>query len=170
MGPFKQDLSKAAHDVSVSVGTGGWEGGSEDTWATTFRNGPEALSVIAKHAKAHDQDAAIVMKGARKGDPGAVPHQRLRFDRFLDGDTMRGVEADLVGNGIGGWTWTQESGNSVLVVQTISDWGGDPESDLASVQGLRAALGSVGINTRYQLDWMQVTIMERDTYDKFILD
>jgi hypothetical protein len=167
MAAFKRDLAGVAKDVDVSMGTGGWEGGEEPTWVTRYRNGPEALAVVARYAKKHNQDAAIIMKGARKGDPGAAPQQRLRFDRPLDEPAMRVVESQLVANGIGGWTWARDKGKTTLVIQTIPEWGGDPEKDISAIRGLREALSGLGVRTSYQTTYTQVTIMERGEYDQY---
>ena len=165
-----RDLSAVAKDVRLSMGTGGWEGGSEPTHICQFTNGAPALSVLAKYAKEHDQDAAIVMKGVSRNDPNAAPQQRLKFGRPLDEPAMRVVEKQLVSNGIGGWTWANDGGKTALVVQTIKQWGGSPEADLKAIQGLRDALNGLGANVRYGVSYTDVTVMERGGYDEFIKD
>jgi hypothetical protein len=170
MQALKADLEKVATNVSVEMGTGGWEGGEEPTHVTTFTDGPQAMSVLAKYAKTHNQDAAIVMKAARKGDPGAAPQQRLKFQRPLDAPAMRVVESQLVANGIGGWTWANDGGKSTLIVQTIPVWGGDAQNDLAAVQGLRAAMQGLGVQTSYNQAYTTIDILERGEYDEHIID
>lgn len=168
MAAFQADLEKVASDVSVSMGVGGWEGGSEPTWVTEFRDGPEALGVIAKHARQYEQDGALVMKAARKGDPGAAPQQSLSFGQPLDRPAQEMIEAQLVANGIGGWTWANRGGKTSLIVQTVAEWGGNAENDLSAIQGLRQALNGLGANVTYAQDWTTVTTMFPGSYSTYI--
>lgn len=133
MEPFRRDLSAVAKDVSVSMGIGGWEGGEEPSWVTEYKNGSDALAVVARYAKKYEQDAALVFKGARKGDPGAAPMQSLSFDRPLARPAMEVIETQLVAQGIGGWTWSKRNGKTSLIVTTVESWGGDAKKDLAAI-------------------------------------
>ena len=82
-------------DVDVSMGRGGWEGGWEPTWVTSFNGNGNAVSLLARTAKKHDQDAILIMRRAKKGDKGASPKTSVSFGANLTHPEIEEIEQEL---------------------------------------------------------------------------
>lgn len=81
---------------------------------------------------------------------------------------MEMLQGQLARNGIDAVTWASDKGKTVLVRQTISQWGADPKADLAAIQGLRDVLNGMGVSVTYAQDWATVTTMGAENYDEYI--
>lgn len=169
MEQFEGDLKASAKDVQVQEGTGGWEGGSEPTWITSFTDGPAALSQVAETAKKYDQDAALIMKQSTEGAPGASPKVNVGFDQSLSKEQMQEVEATMVTAGLGGWTWGQKGGKTTVMAACIPAWGGEPKAHLDAMDTVMAVCQDTMGKVTSSIDWAEMTVMERDDYDRFII-
>lgn len=170
MKEFEGDLkSTPAKNVSVQEGTGGWEGGSEPTWITSYTDGPEALSVIASTAKKYEQDGALIMKRTTKGAEGAQPRVELGFDETLNDSQVRAVESAMVDAGLGGWTWGKRGGKTSVMAACIPQWGGEAETHLSAMETvMKVCQESIG-SVSQSIDWAEMTTMDASNYDDFIL-
>lgn len=169
MQEFEGDLKNTpAKDVQVQPGTGGWEGGQEPTWITSFTDGPEALSVVAETAKKYNQDAALVMKESKANAPGASPKVNLGFDQALSKEEMKEVEATMVTAGLGGWTWGQKGGKTTVMAACIPDWGGEPKAHLEAMDTVMSVVQDTIGKVTSSVDWAEMTVMSSGDYDKFI--
>ena len=168
MGEFRSLLEKTpVENLSVQLGTGGWEGGSEPTWVTQYDGDGEALRVLAQAGKKWDQDAVLVMKHVTKG---GQPQTRLSFAEAMSEPEMRGVEKILVSEGIGGWTWAQGKSGPTLIATSIPQWGGEERAHLKASNTVQGILKESGYDVSMKTLRVDVTVMERDTYDDFISD
>jgi len=165
MDEFVEDLQGVAEDVDVQLGTGGWEGGSEPTWVVRFRDGDDALAVLAATGKRHNQDAVLVMKYTTPGN--GSPLVRLNFSRKLEEEAMRKIEAGLVENGIGGWTWARAARGTVLLAASVPQWGGQNTPHVAAMSGIQQDLLRAGYKTTSTTSWVETTVMERGEYDRW---
>ena len=109
--------------MSVHLGVGGWEGGSEPTYVTQYTGNGEAKAALAAFGKKHDQDGVLIQRYVRKGTPGAQPQSRVVFDRSVDGKEIQAIEGAMVSKGFGGWTWGRYR------------WQGDADAHLHSSVG-----------------------------------
>ena len=77
-----------ARNTSVHLGTGGWEGGEEPTFVTSYENGEAVYPTIASLAKKWNQDGVLIM---RQSPEGKDPQMRLSFSKPLDRAGMKAV-------------------------------------------------------------------------------
>jgi len=152
-------------NLTVQMGTGGWEGGSEPTWVTQYDGDGEAVKVLAEAGKKWDQDGVLVMRHVQKG---GQPQTRLSFGETLGEPEMRGVEKMLVSEGIGGWTWGQGAKGPELIMTSIPQWGGEAKKHSAASKVVHSALRDAGYSVGLSTKRVDVTVMERDSYDDFI--
>lgn len=154
-------------NLSIQLGTGGWEGGSEPTWVTQYDGDGEAMKVLAQSGKKWDQDAVLVMQHVTEG---GQPQTRLAFAEEIDMPEMREIEKVLVSEGIGGWTWAEGKDGPVLIATSIPQWGGEKAAHLKASSTIWGILKEAGYSVGLKALYVDVTVMERDTYDDFISD
>lgn len=154
-------------NLSVHLGTGGWEGGSEPTWVTQYDGDGEAIKVLAQAGKKWDQDAVLVMRHVTEG---GQPQTRLAFAETIDMPEMREIGKVLVSEGIGGWTWAQGKDGPILIATSIPQWGGESEAHIKASSAIQGILKGAGYDVGLKTLYVDVTVMERDTYDDFIGD
>lgn len=167
---WRQDLeATTARNVNVQFGIGGYEGGREPTYVTTYEGNGEALKAAARFGKKYEQDAVIVQKFVEKGTAGAEPMDELSFNRALTTQQIRAAENIIGAEGIGGWTWSKgPNGNTRLQMTFIPDWA-DYNRDTHSwkVDRIRRYMDSAGTPVKRFTDWVKTTIMYGDTYDAY---
>jgi len=155
-------------DLSVSLGIGGWEGGSEPTYITQYTGNGEAKRALAHFAQKHNQDAVLIQKYVSKDTEGAQPQNRVSFDSDIDEPAMREIEKSLVARGFGGWTWGKQGNNAMLMLTCIPQWGGDANEHRASFASLMNDLRNAGLSFSGTERPVLVDIMERDDYAQVI--
>jgi hypothetical protein len=175
MASLEDDLEATpVQDVSVSLGTGGWEGGSEPTFVTQYRGNGAAKKVLAEKAKEWNQDGVILVEQVKKG---GTPESRLNFSEPLNEGQMRKAEQALLaaserhGAGIGGWTWANNGGKGPeLITDCIPQWGGNPDSHAAAVKETMSMLKEMGLGSSYSESRVKVETWSRDEgdYDRVI--
>lgn len=175
MAELKQDLGKTdIEDLSIDLGAGGWEGGSEPTFVTQFEGDGKARRILAEKAKKWDQEAVIIMQHVRKG---GQPQTRISFGEALTEDEYRVVENGLLAAshrrkaGIGGWTWGQSAdGHPVLIIQCIPKWGGNPKQHIPTSRDLLEKLRKIGYSVSLRTLRAEVEIWEREAgdYDRIL--
>lgn len=175
MAELKRDLGKTnVRDLSVVLGTGGWEGGGEPTFITLFKGDGEARRILAEKAKKWDQDAVIIMQRVSKG---GQPQTRISFGEALTKEEYRIVEKGLLaaskrhGAGIGGWTWGRgANGHPELIAQCIPQWGGKSKGHIEASRDLLKRLQKLGYDV--SLDQLQVKVevweKEAGDYDRIL--
>ena len=170
MQPFKQGLEDidGVTDVQVDMGRGGWEGGGEDTWVTQYNGNGEAISHIAKPAKAFDQDGAVVFERVSKNHPDAEPSSFYGFQRSLDAKERVAVEGVLNAHGQGGWTWVERNGKTTLNAANVPQWGGDKKTHLANETSINSTLTEAGFNVKLKTEYNKVTTLDEGNYDDYI--
>lgn len=162
-----------AHDVTVALGTGGFEGGSEPTFVTQFRGDGEARKALARKAKEWNQDSVIVTTPVKEG---GTPEGRLSFSRALDAAEIEKVNqtilaaSDKLGAGIGGWTWAQGKDGPEFIANCIPEWGGNPETHIQAMRAAKEILKKSGLGSTLAEGQAEVEIWERDKgdYDRII--
>jgi hypothetical protein len=173
LGEFKAMMKKTpVKNLSVELGTGGWEGGSEPTFVTQYEGNGEARRILAEKAKAWNQDAVILMRYVRSG---GQPQTRISFGEALTEEECRTVEAGLLqisgrhGAGIGGWTWGQgANGQPELIMQCIPHWGGNAKNHSVATKELSNQLGKMGYKVTHSELWVEVEVWEKGDYDRIL--
>lgn len=174
MAALEDDLDATpAQDVTVSLGTGGFEGGSEPTFVTQFRGNGQARKALAKRAKEWNQDSVIVTTPVKRG---GTPEGRLSFNRPLDEAEIRKVNQTVlaaskkVDAGIGGWTWSQGKNGPEFIANCIPGWGGNPETHIQAMRAAMTVLEKAGLGASLSEGRAKVEVWERDSgdYDRII--
>jgi len=170
MDELERELKKTGvKNLSVKLGTGGWEGGSEPTFVIQFEGDGAARKVLARKAKEWDQSAVIIMEHVKKG---GHPQTRISFGEALTEVEYRAVERGLLdasnrhGAGMGGWTWGRDmSGHPVLIMQCIPKWGGVPDKHITASKDLLAQLKGLGYDASMRKLGAKVEVWEKEVGD-----
>jgi len=173
MDELRRDLGKTGvRNLSVELGTGGWEGGSEPTFITSFEGDGKARRVLAEKAKKWDQEAVIIMQYVQKG---GQPQTRISFGEALTEQEHRAIEKGLLGASrrhkanIGGWTWGQgANGHPELIVQCIPQWGGNSKSHVEASQDLLDRLQKIGYDASLRKLRTRIEVWEAKDYDRIL--
>jgi hypothetical protein len=169
MGQFREALgATSVENLSVELGTGAWEGGSEPTWVTRYRGNGAATKVLAATGKKHNQDAVLVMRRTRAGEEGQ-PLSEFLFKQELDTTQFQAIGDVLAANGFGGWTWGRRGGKTLLQIAHIPEWSDfDVSGHRAASEAVKDALSGMGYAASLGTEQIQTTIMDDSNYDDFI--
>ncbi|KKN47165.1 hypothetical protein LCGC14_0665610 [marine sediment metagenome] len=155
--------------VSVELGEGGWEGGSEPTWVISFDGDGDALSLIAKTAKKFNQDGVLIYEACKGA--GCSPVVTWTFGGSISDKERDIVQNLMVARGIGGWTWYNDGNQKALRAVSVPQWGGDAKKHLSAADLITESFNTAGVsNSRKDFD-ATVTIMEKEgenSYDSYI--
>jgi len=154
--------------LSCEVGRGGWKGGHETTYVTSYTGNGEALRELAEFGKKYDQDGVLVQKYTSPSDPKAQPQNRVTIKGQLDNAEIESLERTVADAGFEGWTWYSKGGRTSLMLTCIPQWGGEKGAHLQSVQRLSKMFEAAGIEFELETHWVDVDLMTPDTYDKYI--
>ena len=152
-------------NLSVQLGTGGWEGGEEPTFITSYDGNGEALSALAEYGKKWNQDGVLVMQRA---ESGGEPQSRISFNTNLDQNHMAAIEQSMTSQGIGGWTWGHNDNGTMLMAVNITQWGGDATQHRQAIQSLLTDFAGAGMNVDFEELSVLVVAMDASNYDDFI--
>jgi hypothetical protein len=171
MGEFKKALSAlpGVSRVSVKPGVGGWDGGSESMWQVYYRGNGEARKLVARTAKAFNQDSVLILK--KCGGQDCQPAVELSFEGGVDTTTREYIHGILVKNGITGWTWMKRDGKTLLRMVSVPQWGGVAEKHQKDTVTISQKLRSAGLENHRRVHKVRVEVMEREgenSYDRFI--
>lgn len=171
MANFRDRLSEipTVSRVSVKPGVGAWQGGREATWVVSYRGNGQANKLLAETGKRYDQDAVLIMRAAKRGDPDAAPMAEYTFEHGIGTRQRDAIGEVLAEHGIGGWTWLKSpGGRTMLRAACVPQWGGDREVHLAATKAISARLSALGAAHAYSTHQMHVEVLERDGYDRVI--
>lgn len=126
---------KGVRNVSIGIGTGGWDGGAEPTMRLSYNGNGEAIRYLAGYGKKKGQDGVLFMKKSTKNNPKAQPNVQLTFDKPISSRKRKIVEEIIVrkikeqynGQPNVGWTWGKKNGKRTLTSQCVPAWGGEKE-------------------------------------------
>lgn len=155
--------------ISVELGEGGWEGGSEPTWVISFSGNGEALSLIASTAKKFKQDGVLIYESCK--GTGCSPVVTWTFGPNIEERERAIVENLLVARGIGGWTWYNDSGSVALRAVSVPQWGGDAKKHLNAADLITEEFNAADVNNTYNDFDATVTVMENEgefSYDNYL--
>ena len=169
MASLEDDLEATpAQDIDVSLGTGGWEGGSEPTFVTQYRGNGAARKALAKRAKEWNQDGVIIVEQVKRG---GTPECRLTFDRPLtQGEIEVARDTILAASqrhnaGISGWTWANGGKGTQFITDCIPKWGGNPETYATAVKEAMGLLKEMGMGSTYGESRVKVETWSNDEGD-----
>jgi hypothetical protein len=166
MAEFEEMLKQTpVENLKVQLGTGGWEGGSEPTFVTSYEGNGEALKVLARAGKMWNQDGVLVMQ---RVDEGGEPLSRLSFGQDLSPEQMGAIEKALVRNGLGGWTWGRHEEGTSLMAVNVPQWGGEAESHRQAMANILDTLKQAGLEVQHEEESVLVVTMDEDSYDEYI--
>jgi len=160
---FTKQLQKipGVSHVSVKEGRGGWQGGGEITWVTTYRGDGEAKKLLARLGKATNQDAVLITEETMKDDPEAQPRGEITFTHRLSKASIEGIEQALAKLKFGGWTWVTAGRKTRLVLIHVPPWAEwDAETHRNKVQEAGQILQQVGVSNQVTFRPMKVEVME----------
>jgi hypothetical protein len=156
-------------NLSVDLGRGGWEGGSEPTFVTQYSGNGEALKALARFAKKHNQDAVLVQRYTTENDPQGQPQNRVSFNEPMNMKILKGIEAVLVQSGLGGWTWANLKTKPTLIATCVPEFGGEKSAHLKAFAAAMAALTETGIDFTEEGTWYVIPdAIGRDEYDAYL--
>lgn len=155
-------------NLKVVMGRGGWEGGGEATWVTSFDGDGEAKRIIIETAKQYDQDAVLLMYRAEEGAEGVTPKTSFRFGGILSDQEITRIEQELVERKIGGWTWYNGKQGSTLMMACVAQWGCESDTHQGAMADLLADVDLAGYGITSQTGWLRNEVFERDDYDRFL--
>ncbi len=118
---FAQTISTCAlRSISTEVGCGMYQGDAEGTYVVRLHGGTlEAVKTqVARFARAHQQDSALVCEKVQESDSGALPCAEVSGAFSLE--ERERVVQQLKEKGLGGATFCQQG----FFVQNIPAWDG----------------------------------------------
>jgi 2'-5' RNA ligase len=126
MNSFVQTLEDAGiAGVHAHLGTGAWlnpatgQVEAEPTWVLRYRGNGKALRWLGNAARAHDQEAVLLMTRVAPETPGSVRRFQWDFGQPLSADNLHSVAQIATNSGITSWTYDARTGrmSSVFVEQ-----------------------------------------------------
>ena len=163
---IKRMKAAGIKNLKVIFGRGGWDGGGEATWVTSYDGDGEAKRIILEAAREYDQDAVLFMYRAEEGEAGASPKTSFRFSTMLSDQEIELVEVELKDRKVGGWTWYNGTAGSRLMVANVPQWtdrSGDEHSSV--MDGVLGDLQGAGFGVQSQTSWLRAEVIERNDYD-----
>lgn len=144
---------KGVRNVSIGIGTGGWDGGAEPTMRLSYNGNGEAIRYLAGYGKKKGQDGVLFMKSSTKDNPKAQPNVQLSFDNPLSAKSRKMVESLIVqeikkeydGKPNVGWTWGKKNGKRTLTSQCVPQWEGEKEKHERALSTVMSMLKKEGI-------------------------
>jgi hypothetical protein len=116
---YKKELLYAYPTASVTLGRGGWEGGSEPSFVT-YVDGDVIPRETYQFAIKHEQDAFLVI-----GSGNSSIVSRFMFAEMPNSKQEIEIEDMLLENGVEGWTWEQNRGETILHIAFVAEWSKD---------------------------------------------
>lgn len=145
-------------NVSVTPGLGGWQGGRESTWVVSYEGNGDAMRLIARTAKLHEQEGVLF---TRPG--GDEPVSSFAFSDRVTPNERDEVENLLSEAGIGGWQWFRlPSGNPTLRIVNVPQYGGDAESHRQSMKKLTQMFDAIEMPHEFNEVVKKVDILEAE--------
>jgi hypothetical protein len=169
---FEHDLKETpARNVSVTLGRGGWDGGWEPTFVTSYDGNGKAFEMLVGKAKQYDQDGLIIMNRVPKGTPDSNPVTTFGIGERIGPTQYAQIEKILTDHDFGGWTWTKgKDGKSQLILACVPEYGmekGKFATDSATVKGLISAMYP---KTKTYTENRKVHLIKDSQYDGIIKD
>lgn len=145
-------------NVSVTPGLGGWQGGRESTWVVSYEGNGDAMRLIARTAKLHEQEGVLF---TRPG--GDEPVSSFAFSDRVTPNERDEVENLLSEVGVGGWQWFRlPSGNPTLRIVNVPQYGGDAESHRQSMKKLTQMFDAIEMPHEFNEVVKKVDILEAE--------
>ena len=160
MRSFADELNKitSIKNVSVTPGLGGWQGGRESTWVVQYEGNGDAMRLIARTAKLHEQEGVLF---TREG--GDEPVSSFAFsDRVTPGERDE-VENLLNETGVGGWQWFRlPNGKPTLRIVNVPQYGGDAETHRQSMKKLTQMFDAIEMPHEFNEEIKKVNVLEME--------
>ena len=168
---WSESLEKTTvKNPNVQIGMGGWVGGREPTFVTTWEGNGEGIRAAAMFGQATEQDAVLVMRFTSEGQPNAQPVDQLSFSAALDSKSMRQVEQIMGESKIEGWTWSRDdAGNHRLQMAYIAQWSDHtPETFNLATGRVGSHLAKAGLTHKASRDWADTLILDGENYGEYV--
>lgn len=167
---FEKELKKTpARDIKVQLGRGGWEGGWEPTFITSYNGNGKTFDMLIKEAKKYDQDGILFMRKAKKGDADSNPVISFNTGKRLNETEFSEVEKTLAANGFGGWTWHKSKGGiSQLTLAAVPEYGADKVKFEEAAKQVQKSMKTVFPKNKEYVQYRKVHLIGRDQYDDLI--
>ncbi len=160
MRSFADELNEitSIKNVSVTPGLGGWQGGRESTWVVSYEGNGDAMRLIARTAKLHEQEGVLF---TRPG--GDEPVSSFAFSDRVTPNERDEVENLLSEVGIGGWQWFRlPNGNPTLRIVNVPQYGGDAESHRQAMKKLTQMFDAIEMPHEFNEVVKKVDIFEAE--------
>ena len=78
------------------LGRGGWEGGGEPTFVTSYNGNGDTFNYLVNKARDYDQDGILFMGRVKKGDPDSSPVSTYTLGEIIQKNQYAKIEKILL--------------------------------------------------------------------------
>ena len=155
---------KSVRDAEVKPALGAWKGGSEPAWSVSYKGDGEARKLAAEYGQRYNQDAVLISAPATRGSRNGVT-MKLSFDRGVGRQQREQIGEVAAANGMGGWTWQKDRGQTVLKLTSVQQWGGDAKAHTKSTAVVSRALSKLGHTHSVSSQNVKTEVLDGSNYN-----